>query len=46
MELKSKAYNNCEGKEKQDVNSCRKYRLLMIGNKLRVAGEEVGGWMG
>ena len=27
-------------KEKQDENRCRKYRLLMIGNKLRVAGGE------
>ena len=34
----AKQMNYCEGKERQDQNKCRKYRLLTIGNELRVAG--------
>ena len=33
-------------KNKYDKNRCRKYRLLMIGNKLMVIGSRVGGLTG
>ena len=39
----AKQMNICAGKEKQDENRCREYRLLYLGNKLSVtAGEGMG----
>ena len=36
----AKQMNICAGKEKQNENRCREYRLLYIGNKLNVAAGE------